>query len=76
MAFFSTGPRGRKTSTPPTSAAATTSTVSPTVSPTESSAVLDSAHVGDIVGALGTIKQGDTGERKTWWQRLRRSSTR
>jgi NRAMP (natural resistance-associated macrophage protein)-like metal ion transporter len=71
MAFFSTGPRGRKTSTPPTSAAATTSTVSPTVSPTESSAVLDSAHVGDIVGALGTIKQGDTGERKTWWQRLR-----
>jgi NRAMP (natural resistance-associated macrophage protein)-like metal ion transporter len=33
--------------------------------------VLDSAHVGDIVGALGTIKQHDTGTRKTVWQRLR-----
>nr|WP_264069303.1 NRAMP family divalent metal transporter [Mycolicibacterium komossense] len=36
-----------------------------------SSAVLDSAHVGDIVGALGTISGEDTGQRRRWWQRLR-----
>jgi hypothetical protein len=35
------------------------------------SSVLDSAHVGDIVGALGTIKQNDTGRRTSWWRRLR-----
>lgn len=35
------------------------------------SAVLDSAHVGDIVGALGTIPRDDTGVRRSWWQRLR-----
>ncbi|MFI9272143.1 NRAMP family divalent metal transporter [Kitasatospora sp. NPDC052896] len=35
------------------------------------SAVMDSAHVGDIVGALGTIRQDDTGRRRTWWERLR-----
>ncbi|WP_027478006.1 NRAMP family divalent metal transporter [Curvibacter gracilis] len=34
-----------------------------------SSAVLDSAHVGDIRGAFGTIKLGDTGARTTWKQR-------
>ncbi|WP_342620796.1 NRAMP family divalent metal transporter [Rhodoferax sp. GW822-FHT02A01] len=34
-----------------------------------SSAVLDSAHVGDIRGAFGTIKLGDTGVRATWKQR-------
>ncbi|KAA2254468.1 divalent metal cation transporter [Solihabitans fulvus] len=36
-----------------------------------SSAALDTAHVGDIVGALGTIRQHDTGSRRTFWQRLR-----
>jgi Mn2+/Fe2+ NRAMP family transporter len=35
------------------------------------SAVLDSAHVGDIVGALGTIARDDTGQGRNWWQRLR-----
>jgi Mn2+/Fe2+ NRAMP family transporter len=35
------------------------------------SAVLDSAHVGDIVGALGTIRQHDQDSRRTWWHRLR-----
>ena len=35
------------------------------------SAVLDTAHVGDIRGAFGTIKQGDTGARSGWWHRLR-----
>jgi Mn2+/Fe2+ NRAMP family transporter len=38
---------------------------------TSASAVLDSAHTGDIIGALGTIKQHDTGARRSWWQRLR-----
>lgn len=36
-----------------------------------STAVLDSAHVGDIVGALGTIRQHDTEHRRSWWARLR-----
>ncbi|GFZ96553.1 NRAMP family divalent metal transporter [Dyella caseinilytica] len=35
------------------------------------SAVLDSAHVGDIRGALGTIAQNDTTQRTTWGARLR-----
>ncbi len=30
------------------------------------SAVLDSAHLGDIEGAFGTICQGDTRRRRTW----------
>jgi hypothetical protein len=34
-------------------------------------AVLDSAHVGDIRGALGTIRRGDIAPRKGWWTRLR-----
>ncbi|POA99082.1 manganese transporter [Chromobacterium sinusclupearum] len=34
-------------------------------------AVLDSAHVGDIRGAFGTIRQGDVGARTGIWQRLR-----
>ena len=34
------------------------------------SAVLDSAHLGDIVGAFGTIGQHDTGARRTWRRRL------
>ncbi len=33
--------------------------------------VLDSAHVGDIKGALGTIRMHDTGSRDTWRARLR-----
>ncbi|MFK0291905.1 NRAMP family divalent metal transporter [Streptomyces sp. NPDC090442] len=32
--------------------------------PTPSSAVLDEAHTGDIRGALGTIRQGDTAPRR------------
>ncbi|WP_233807732.1 NRAMP family divalent metal transporter [Paraburkholderia sp. HP33-1] len=35
------------------------------------SAVLDSAHVGDIKGALGTIAHHDTAPRTSWWARLR-----
>jgi Mn2+/Fe2+ NRAMP family transporter len=34
------------------------------------SAVLDEAHLGDIRGALGTIKEHDTGTRRTWARRL------
>src|SRR5579872_2819000 len=34
------------------------------------SAVLDSAHQGDIEGALGRIAVGDIGERHSWRQRL------
>ena len=33
-------------------------------------AVLDEAHVGDIRGALGTIRLGDTGARSGWRTRL------
>jgi NRAMP (natural resistance-associated macrophage protein)-like metal ion transporter len=33
-------------------------------------AVLDEAHVGDIHGAFGTIRQHDTGARRSWWTRL------
>jgi NRAMP (natural resistance-associated macrophage protein)-like metal ion transporter len=33
-------------------------------------AVLDSAHVGDIHGALGTIRQGDIARRTAWRARL------
>jgi Mn2+/Fe2+ NRAMP family transporter len=33
-------------------------------------AVLDDAHVGDIRGALGTIRLDDTARRRTWKQRL------
>jgi Mn2+/Fe2+ NRAMP family transporter len=35
------------------------------------SAVLDSAHTGDIRGAFGTIRQGDTAARTTFWSRAR-----
>src|SRR5712664_4001615 len=31
---------------------------------------LDEAHVGDIQGAWGTIRRGDTARRKTWRKRL------
>jgi NRAMP (natural resistance-associated macrophage protein)-like metal ion transporter len=33
-------------------------------------AVLDAAHVGDIQGAFGTIRQHDTGARRSWAARL------
>ena len=33
-------------------------------------AVLDEAHVGDIRGAFGTIREHDRGSRRTWRQRL------
>ncbi|WP_025141257.1 NRAMP family divalent metal transporter [Achromobacter sp. DH1f] len=34
-------------------------------------AVLDDAHIGDIRGAFGTIKEGDVARRKNWWHRFR-----
>src|SRR3984957_9849973 len=33
-------------------------------------AVLDEAHIGDIQGAFGTIRQHDTGARRSWTARL------
>jgi Mn2+/Fe2+ NRAMP family transporter len=33
-------------------------------------AVLDDAHLGDILGALGTVRQNDTGPRVSWGKRL------
>jgi Mn2+/Fe2+ NRAMP family transporter len=35
------------------------------------SAVLDDAHLGDIRGALGTIRHTDIAPRRGWWPRLR-----
>ncbi len=37
-----------------------------TTTPDRERAVLDSAHVGDIQGAFGTIGQHDTGARRSW----------
>jgi Mn2+/Fe2+ NRAMP family transporter len=37
----------------------------------QTSAVLDSAHVGDIRGAFGTIRRTDTGPRQGWLARLK-----
>ena len=34
-------------------------------------AVLDPQHVGDIVGALGTLKRSETGNTKSWRRKLR-----
>jgi len=39
--------------------------------PTNSSAVLDTAHLGDIKGALGTIRQGDVAPRTRTSMRLK-----
>jgi Mn2+/Fe2+ NRAMP family transporter len=36
----------------------------------QASAVLDDAHLGDIKGAFGTIRQHDTGSRRSWKGRL------
>lgn len=38
---------------------------------TAHSSVLDSAHVGDIRGAFGTIAQNDTGRRTSWMARFK-----
>jgi Mn2+/Fe2+ NRAMP family transporter len=35
------------------------------------SAVLDDAHLGDIRGALGTVRHSDIAPRRGWWARLR-----
>ncbi len=40
------------------------------IRPQVQAAVLDSAHLGDIEGALGTIFQHDTGARLTWRRHL------
>jgi NRAMP (natural resistance-associated macrophage protein)-like metal ion transporter len=40
------------------------------VAPPGRSAVLDNAHLGDIHGALGTVKQFDLAPRRTWRKRL------
>jgi hypothetical protein len=34
-------------------------------------AALDEAHIGDIRGALGTIRHCDIAPRNGWWARLR-----
>ncbi|MFI1920198.1 NRAMP family divalent metal transporter [Nocardia sp. NPDC020380] len=60
MAFFANG-SGRRT--------ATVTAPADTHQPT--GAVMDSAHVGDIVGALGTIKMHDSAEGRSRKQRLR-----
>ena len=41
-----------------------------TPEPEHATAVLDEAHVGDIHGAFGTIRQHDTGARRSWVARL------
>ncbi|TCK36503.1 NRAMP (natural resistance-associated macrophage protein)-like metal ion transporter [Paraburkholderia sp. BL8N3] len=43
----------------------------PTQVSSKRSAVLDSAHIGDIKGALGTIAHHDTAPRTNWWARFR-----
>ena len=43
---------------------------SPHSTPPTHGAVLDAAHVGDIRGAFGTIRHGDTRARNTWRHRL------
>ncbi|MFF0494355.1 NRAMP family divalent metal transporter [Nocardia sp. NPDC004068] len=58
MAFFSGGAIRRDTTTVPAPTAPT-------------GAVMDSAHVGDIVGALGSIGRHDTVEGRTRGQRFR-----
>ncbi|CAB3748441.1 NRAMP family divalent metal transporter [Paraburkholderia humisilvae] len=45
-------------------------TTSPQIA-SKRTAVLDELHIGDIEGALGTIKQHDNGRRTTWWARFR-----
>ena len=42
-----------------------------TVSSRQRSAVLDSAHIGDIHGAFGSIRQGDVAPRHGWWPKVK-----
>jgi NRAMP (natural resistance-associated macrophage protein)-like metal ion transporter len=44
--------------------------MSETREPDGPTAVLDEAHIGDIQGAFGTIRQHDTGARRSWATRL------
>jgi NRAMP (natural resistance-associated macrophage protein)-like metal ion transporter len=39
--------------------------------PADRGAQLDTAHVGDIRGGFGTIRQHDVGPRRNWWARFR-----
>jgi len=59
---------GTSTATPGAGSIAATS--AGLVAPPRVSAVLDSAHVGDIEGALGKIRVGDVGDRHSLKQRL------
>lgn len=73
MAFFNGVPRlystvGRGASAPAPDHI-TTSGGAATAHPP--GAVMDSAHVGDIVGALGTIRHDETTAGRTRWQRFR-----
>jgi Mn2+/Fe2+ NRAMP family transporter len=43
----------------------------PSLIETQRPAVLDSAHTGDITGALGTIRFDDVHSRRTFWHRVR-----
>src|SRR6202166_1107290 len=40
-------------------------------STTEDQSALDSMHVGDVRGALGTIRRDDVARRRGWWPKLR-----
>jgi len=63
-------PQGaRPASTPPSGSTAPAPVPVPTA-PLPPSAVLDSAHTGDIEGAFGRIRVGDVGERRTLKTRL------
>jgi len=65
MAFFSTPWRG------PSPAAIDPPVMATRPAPEPGSAVADSAHVGDIVGALGRIGRHETAQGRSFWQRLR-----
>ena len=39
--------------------------------PPDRGAQLDTEHVGDIRGGLGTIREHDVGPRETWWARIK-----
>ena len=45
--------------------------MSPICASSSASTVLDDAHIGDIHGALGTIRRGDIAPRRGWWPHLR-----
>jgi Mn2+/Fe2+ NRAMP family transporter len=66
---------GGRVDTPPTTNGAAVETglhVTPhVIADASGSAVLDSAHVGDIIGAFGRIARDATGPGRSRWQRLR-----